>query len=101
MNLTNLLFEPYTIILIISIILTVISYFVVQSDNKDKDEEDQTNLSTALLYTFLGSFIGLMALKFGLGYLNKNNVFQKGGLSDISDKLTIIADDIDVGFMES
>lgn len=105
MNLLDLLYEPYTIILIISIILTIITYFVVKSDNKDKDEEDQTNMGKSLLYTFLGSFVGITILKFVLSYLNQKNAFQKGGvqsvINNVHDKLTIVADDIDVGFMDA
>lgn len=105
MNLLDLLYEPYTIILIISIILTIITYFVVKSDNKDKDEEDQTNMGKSLLYTFLGSFVSITILKFVLSYLNKKNAFQKGGVqsavNNVHDKLTIVADDVDVGFMDT
>ncbi len=103
MNLLDLLYEPYTIILIISIIFTIITYFVVKSDNKD--EEEQTNMGKSLLYTFLGSFVGITILKFILSYLNQKNVFQKGGVqsvvNNIHDKLTIVADDVDVGFMDT
>ncbi len=105
MNLLDLLYEPYTIILIISIVLTIITYFVVKSDNKDKDEEDQTNMGKSLLYTFLGSFVGITILKFILSYLNQKNAFQKGGVqsvvNNVHDKLTIVADDVDVGFMDT
>jgi hypothetical protein len=102
MNLTNLLYEPYTIILIISIIITIITYFIVQSDNKDKEEEHQTNLGTSLLYTFLGSFIGMTILKFGISYLNNNNFFQKGGSTNSNyDKLTHVGDDVEFDIMET
>lgn len=106
MNISNLLFEPYTIILMIAIILTIVAYFIVSSDNKDKEEENQTNMGSALLYTFLGSFIGMVILKFGLQYLNNNNIFQKGGtikdnVVNPHDMVTVVADDIEVGFMET
>ena len=100
MNLLDILFEPYVIILFISIIITIIAYFVIDSDNKDKDDEDKINASKSLLYTFLGSFITLIIFKFVVSYLNKNQVFQKGGM-DIHDKLTIISDDIDIGILDN
>ena len=106
MILTNILFEPYVIIIIISLVITLIAYFVIQKDNKDKEEEDKINLGTSLLYTFLGSFVIMMLIKMGISYMNKNNMFQKGGVlpiiteNEISDKLTVIADDVDYGLFD-
>ena len=106
MNLTTILFEPYVIIIILALVITLIAYFVIQNDNKNKeDDEDKINVGTALLYTFLGSFLIMMAGKIGFNYMNKNNMFQKGGTvinnnADISDKLTIVADDVDFGLFE-
>jgi len=105
MNLTSILFEPYVIIIILALVITLIAYFVIQNDNKDKDDEDKINVGTSLLYTFLGSFLIMMIGKLGFNYMNKNNMFQKGGAiitnnGDISDKLTIVADDVDFGLFE-
>jgi len=105
MKLTNILFEPYVIIIIISIIITLIAYFVIQSDNKNKEDEDKINLGSSLLYTFLASFLIMMIGKICFGYMNKNNMFQKGGApinngTDISEKLTIVGDDVDYGLFE-
>ena len=106
MNLTNILFEPYVIIIIISIIITLIAYFVIQNDNKNKEEEEKINVGTSLLYTFIGSFVLMMLIKIGISYMSKNNMFQKGGVlpvvneNEITDKLTIIADDVDYGLFE-
>ena len=106
MNLTSILFEPYVIIIILALVITLIAYFVIQNDNKDKeDDEDKINIGTSLLYTFLGSFLIMMLGKLGFSYMNKNNMFQKGGAvinnnRDISEKLTIVADDVDFGLFE-
>ena len=105
MNLSTILFEPYVIIIILALVITLIAYFVIQNDNKDKDDEDKINVGTSLLYTFLGSFLIMMIGKLGFNYMNKNNMFQKGGAiitnnGDISDKLTIVADDVDFGLFE-
>jgi uncharacterized membrane protein YdjX (TVP38/TMEM64 family) len=106
MNLTNILFEPYVIIIIISIIITSVAYFVIQNDNKNKEDEEKINVGTSLLYTFIGSFVLMMLIKIGISYMSKNNMFQKGGVlpvvneNEITDKLTIIADDVDYGLFE-
>jgi hypothetical protein len=100
MNILKLLYEPYVIIILVSIIITVIAYFIINSDNKTKEyEEDKIDLGKNLLYTFVSSLIILTLFKFVISYMNKKNFFQKGG-SDITDKLTIIADDVDIGLIE-
>ena len=99
MNLFDIIFQPYVIILFISIIITLIAYYIINEDNKNKDEDVQTNVSTSLLYTFLSSFIGIILLKTIVSYLNKNNTFQKN-IETIHDKLTIVADDVDYGILE-
>lgn len=100
MNILNLLYEPYVIIIILSILITIIAYFIINNDNNNKEfEEDKIDVSKSLLYTFISSLIILTGFKFGISYMNKNNFFQKGG-SDITDKLTIVADDVDIGLIE-
>jgi uncharacterized membrane protein len=100
MNLINIIYEPYVIIIFISIILTIISYFIVQNDNKNKPEEQKTNLGKALFLTFIISFIIMMVLKYSMNYMNKNKIFQKEG-GNINEKLTIVADDVDFGILEN
>jgi heme/copper-type cytochrome/quinol oxidase subunit 2 len=99
MNILDLLFEPYVIIILLSIFITVIAYFVIQNDNSNKeDDEDKTETSKSLLYTFIGSIIILTLFKFGISYMNNKNFFQKGG--ELNDRLTIVADDVDIGILE-
>jgi hypothetical protein len=99
MNILDLLFEPYVIIILLSIFITVIAYFVIQSDNsKKEDDEDKIDTGKSLLYTFIGSLIILTLLKFGISYMNNKNFFQKGG--ELNDRLTIVADDVDIGILE-
>ncbi len=106
MNILDLLFEPYVIIILISIFITVITYFVVKNDNTENNDDNDdetsnktTDVSKTLLYTFIGSLVILTLSKFAFVYMNNNNYFQKGG-SDINEKLTIVADDVDIGLYE-
>jgi uncharacterized membrane protein YdjX (TVP38/TMEM64 family) len=100
MNLINILYEPYFIILIISLIITIIAYFIIKKNNENI--EDNKKIPTiALFYTFIISFILLICIKYGLNYMNKNNFFQKGGSRDMSERLTIIDDDIDFGLIDT
>ena len=99
MNLINILYEPYVIIIFISLIITIITYFIIK-DIKNTDEEAKNNIPITLLYTFIISFLLLICGKYLLNYMNKKNFFQKGSAIDISEKLTVVADDIDVGLID-
>jgi Na+/H+ antiporter NhaC len=100
MNLIKILREPYIIIIFLSLIITIITYFILQYNKKVDEESDIKETSKILLYTFIGSIIVLFLLKYGITYMDKNNFFQKGGVTDISDRLTIVADDVDIGLLE-
>jgi len=110
MELIKILYQPYVICIFLALIITLITYFIIMKDNKSKSEdkiksednsksEDKNNNTKILLYTFIISFLVLMILKYILDYANKNNFFQKIKNKDISDNLTIIADDIDIGII--
>jgi len=101
MNLINIIYEPYFIIISISLIITLIAFFIIRN-NKSEEEEQQNNTPQILLYTFFISFILLIILNYGLEYMNKNNFFQKGGVNkdELVNNLTIVADDIDCGFID-
>ena len=100
MNLINIIYEPYFIIISISLIITLISFFIIR--NNKSEEEQQNNTPQILLYTFFISFILLIILNYGLEYMNKNNFFQKGGVNkvDLVNNLTIVADDIECGLID-
>ena len=98
-----MLYEPYVISIIVAIIITIISYFIVQHDNKNKEEpEGLQSIAKKLLLVFVISFILTMAISYGIKYVNKTSFFQKGGADKItmSDRLTIVADDVDFGILE-
>ena len=101
MNLINIIYEPYFIIISISIIITIIAYFIIRN-NKPDEEKSKNNTAQILLYTFFISFILLIVINYGLEYMNKNNFFQKGGVNkdEIINNLTVVADDIDCGFID-
>lgn len=100
MDLVKLLYEPYVIIIFISLIITLIAYFIIINNKKNEEEENKTDISKTLLYTFIISLILLVLLKFLISYMNKNNFFQKGGNVDTIDILTVIADDVDYDIIE-
>ena len=97
MNLTNILYQPYVIIIVLSLIITLIAYFILINDKK---EENKNNNSKTLLYTFIISFLTLTILRYAIHYMNKNNFFQKGGVTNPTDRLTIIADDVDFDIID-
>ena len=98
MNLTSILFEPYVITIFIALIITGIVYLVLKSDKKD-DDEDQS-ISKTLFYTFIITYISLVLFNFLLKYMDSQKYFQKGGEVTFSDRLTLVADDVDVGMIE-
>jgi TRAP-type C4-dicarboxylate transport system permease small subunit len=99
MNLVNILYEPMVIVIIFSIVITIITYFILKSANEKK--EDAYNIPKTLLYTFIISLFVLIILRYILAYMNTYHVFQKGGGLGLSDRLTIIADDVDIGLIDS
>ena len=108
MNLINILYEPYVIIIFSSLFITLIAYFIIiNQKNKEKNKNNknnknnQTNVSKTLLYTFTISFIVLTLLKFIISYINTNKLFvQKAGNINPVDNLTIIADDVDFNIID-
>jgi uncharacterized membrane protein YwzB len=100
MNLVNILYEPYVIMIFISLIITVITYFIIKDDKKDDNIKKENNIPFTLLYTFIISYILLIIIKYLLNYMNKQKFFEKGGSIDTTDKLTFIDDDIDIGLID-
>ena len=99
MNLVNFLYDPIVIIIIVSILITVITYFIIRNGGNEGNEENKKSIPKVLLYTFIISLIILTLLKYILQYLNKNQVFQRGGF-DITEKITVIDNDVDIGLID-
>lgn len=113
MNLVNLLYQPYVMIIIISLIITISTYVGIKYNKIDEEENNTNNLNQAktLLLTFVISFLVLIGGYFGITYAGKNNLFekirvnQKGGgdngfENDFLDRLTVVSDDVDFDIMD-
>ena len=101
MNLIKILYEPYVIIIFLSLLITLITYFIIRNKNNEDDGE-KISVPKTLLYTFVISFLVIMILKYAIKYMNDKNFFQKGGVNirNVVDNLTIVADDVDYGIFE-
>ena len=101
MNLLNIIYEPYVIILFIALVITIFAYFIIRNNsNEDEEESNKINIPKILLITFLVSLLLLNICKYGIEYMNTKKFFQKGGV-DVVEHLTIVADDLDYNIMES
>jgi uncharacterized membrane protein len=102
MNLINLLYDSYVIIIFVSLLITLITYLIIRYNNNTTTNEDDKNINIpkVLFITFIISFLILILTKYGITYLNKNNFFQKGGVDPV-ERLTIIADDLDYDIIEN
>jgi heme/copper-type cytochrome/quinol oxidase subunit 2 len=103
MNLQNILYQPYVISILIALIITLITYFIIKNNKEenDDDKEKNKNLKT-LLYTFIISYILSILVIYSYNYFSKNNIFQKGGEKQVDplDSLTMISDDVEIGLLE-
>ena len=96
-----MIYEPYVIILIIALVITIFAYFIIRNNSNETEEESKKrNIPKILLITFLASFVLLYIGKYGIEYMNTKKFFQKGGV-DVVEHLTIVADDLDYNIMEN
>jgi len=110
MNLIEILYQPYVIILFICLVITISVYFYMKYSKVEEEENNHTNLEQAktLLITFIVSFVLLMLSYFGVLYAGKNNLFERikidqsgGGFeNDFLDRLTVMSEDVDFDLME-
>lgn len=112
MNLINILYQPYVIIILISLIITTSTYVWMKYNKIEEEEYNNNNkISEAktLLITFISSFTLLMLSYFGVTYASKNNLFEKirhkGGAdngfeNDFLDRITVVSDDVDFDMMD-
>ena len=108
MDLTELLYQPYIISIIIALIFTFIVYLILKKNNDKKNEKSkQQSYAKTLTITFLCSFIGFLGLIYGMKHLSntKTDIMSGGGnnisVSDLSDKLNMFGGDVDFGLLDS
>ena len=104
MDLTELLYQPYIISIIIALIFTFIVYLILKRNNDKKNEK---SYAKTLTITFFCSFIGFLGLIYGMKYLSntKTEIMSGGGtsisVSDLSEKLNISGNDVDFGLLDN
>ena len=108
MDLTELLYQPYIISIIIALIFTFIVYLILKRNNDKKNEKSQQqSYAKTLTITFFCSFIGFLGLIYGMKHLSntKIDIMSGGGnnisVSDLSDKLNMFGGDVDFGLLDS
>ena len=104
MDLTELLYQPYIISIIIALIFTFIVYLILKRNNDKKNEK---SYAKTLTITFFCSFIGFLGLIYGMKHLSntKIDIMSGGGtsisVSDLSDKLNMFGGDVDFGLLDN
>ena len=108
MDLTELLYQPYIISIIIALIFTFIVYLILKINNDKKNEKSQQqSYAKTLTITFFCSFIGFLGLIYGMKHLSntKTEIMSGGGtsisVSDLSEKLNISGNDVDFGLLDN
>lgn len=108
MNLTDIIYEPYTIAIISAIIFTFIVYlFLKENLNKNDEKSNKNEMYKKLLISFISSVLVFLGIIYGLRTLSNAKVSEgmKGGgsisVSDLSEKLNIADNDVDFGLFEA
>jgi hypothetical protein len=112
MDLTELLYQPYIISIIIALIFTFIVYLILKRNNDKKNEKSQQqSYAKTLTITFFCSFIAFLGLIYGMKHLSKSKteIMSGGGSSncnsisvaDLSEKLNISGNDVDFGLLDN
>ena len=112
MDLTELLYQPYIISIIIALIFTFIVYLILKRNNDKKNEKSQQqSYAKTLTITFFCSFIGFLGLIYGMKHLSntKMEIMSGGGsgssnsfsISDLSEKLNRAGGDVDFGLLDN
>ena len=115
MNLT-ILYEPYVLFLIISILISIAYYFYESNKNKNKNKEDipKKSVLPQTIVSLLVSYIVMLMSYFCYKYFHSFSsptVSMSGGNQEdeinelkrqkIIARLTVVDDDIDVGILEN
>jgi uncharacterized membrane protein len=113
MNLT-ILYEPYVLFLIISILISIAYYFYESNKNKNKEETPKKSVLPQTIVSLLVSYIVMLMSYFCYKYFHSFSsptVSMSGGNQEdemnelkrqkIIARLTVVDDDIDVGILEN
>jgi hypothetical protein len=109
MDLTDILYQPYIISIIIALIFTFIVYLILKRNNSDKkNDKSQKSYAKTLTITFFCSFIAFLGLIYGMRHLSntKMEIMSGGGsnsisITDLSEKLNIAGGDVDFGLLDN
>ena len=111
MDLTELLYQPYIISIIIALIFTFIVYLFLKKNNDKKTEKSQQqSYAKTLTISFFCSFIAFLGIIYGMKHLSNRKTVEMSGsgngsntisVSDLSDKLNIADNDVDFSLLDN
>jgi hypothetical protein len=111
MNLTEILYQPYIISIIIALIFTFIVYlFLKKNNDKKTDKSQQQSYAKTLTISFFCSFIAFLGIIYGMKHLSNTKTMEMSGVgngsttisvSDLSDKLNIADNDVDFSLLDN
>ena len=116
-----ILFEPYIIFLITSLIISIIYFHITKKNNSDNEENEQPTQKNKYINSiilFLVSYLLSLSIYYGYKYFStttgnkiSDSTITSGGnvkqkishelKEKVKDKLTIFDDDISVGILEN
>ena len=72
MNILSIICQPYILSILISLLITLIAYFIIKNNNSE-EESEKINIPKTLLYTFVISVIIVFLGIYCIDYMNKNS----------------------------
>ena len=110
----DLIYQPYFILLLVALIITVFYYFMNTKNNvyqAEKENVKKTNYINLVL-VFLVAYLLLLMIYYGYKYFeNSMPTLEKSGGSNLrvsneakeifKDRITIYGDDVDVSILEN
>jgi len=107
MDLTEILYQPYIIAILIALIFTFIVYLFLKRNTDKKDDKPKSHVKT-LTITFFCSFIGFLGIIYGMKHLSNMKITEMSGgggngisIADFSEKLNIADNDVDFGLLDN
>ena len=110
----DLIYQPYFILLLVSLIITVFYYFMNTKNNVDQEEKENVKKTNYinLVLVFLVAYLLLLMIYYGYKYFeNSMPTLEKSGGSNLKvsneakeifkDRITIYGDDVDVSILEN